>query len=182
MRKLVVLVLVVTLFVAGLLAMQALYAWEWSRAVWMTTGFVAVEVALVGILVLGRLKDVVARMDKANRDADQARHRLVQSRPAAPDRFAWLQESMGRTNVFVTFIIGGGVIVSGVLWIIDQIARRTATTTKEGRLADDLKSIAPPRDGLVPPQEVLLAEDLSSGERDDLWLLLTGRHGPHPTS
>jgi hypothetical protein len=181
MRKLMILVLVVTLIVAGLLAGQALYAWEWSRAVWMTTGFVAVEVALVGVLVLGRLKDLVARID-SDEQRDPVRHRLVESRPAAPDRFAWLQESMGRTNVFVTMIIGGGVIVSGVLWIIDQIARRTVTTTREGRLADDLHSIAPPRDGLVPPEELLFAEDLSSGERDDLWLLLTGRHGPHPAS
>lgn len=176
-----VLVLIVTLIVAGLLAWQALYAWEWSRAVWMTTAFVAVEVALVGVLVLGRLKDLAARMEKSEH-RDQVRHRLVESRPAAPDRFAWLQESMGRTNVFVTFIIGGGIIVSGVLWIIDQIARRTVVTTEEGRLADDLQSIAPPRDGLVPPEEVLFAEDLSSGERDDLWLLLTGRHGSRPTS
>jgi hypothetical protein len=88
---------------------------------------------------------------------------------------------MGRTNVFVTFILPAGIILSGVLWVVDQIARRTVTTTHEGHLADDLQSIAPPRDGLVPPEEVLFAEDLSSGERDDLWLLLTGRHGPHPS-
>jgi hypothetical protein len=180
-RKLTVLVLVITLVVAGLLAGQALYAWEWSRAVWMTTGFVAVEVALVGVLVLGRLKDLGARLE-AERDQDLVRHRLVERRPKAPDRFAWLQESMGRTNVFVTMIIGGGVIVSGVLWLIDQLARRSVTAERQGRLADDLRSIAPPSDGLVPPEDVLVAEDLSSGERDDLWLLLTGRHGPRSAS
>ena len=32
--------------------------------------------------------------------------------------------------------------------------------------------------GLVPPEGLLLAEDLSTGERDDLWMLLTGRRGP----
>ncbi|HEY6531066.1 MAG TPA: hypothetical protein VIY72_02095 [Acidimicrobiales bacterium] len=180
MRKLIVLVLVITLVVAGLLAGQALYAWEWSRAVWMTVGFVAVEVALVGVLVLGRLKDLGARLE-AERDRDLIRHRLVGTRPAPNDHFAWLRESMGRTNVFVTMLIGGGVIISGALWLIDQVARRSVTSSnREGRLADDLRSIAPPRDGLVPPEGVLFAEDLSSGERDDLWLLLTGRHGPRP--
>jgi hypothetical protein len=174
-----VLVLVITLVVAGVLAGQALYAWEWTRAVWMTVGFVAVEVALVGVLVLGRLRDLSARLE-AERDRDSTHRRLTRSRPSSPDQFAWLQESVGRTNVFVTMLVGGGVIVSGVLWVIDQFARRSAASNQDGRLADDLRSIAPPRDGLVPPEGVLFAEDLSSGEREDLWLLLTGRHGPRP--
>lgn len=177
MRKLTTLVLVVTLVVAGLLAGQALYEWEWSRAMWMTTAFVAVEVALVGALVLGRLKDISARLDR-QAEADPVRARLVESRPPGRDQFAWLREQMGRTNVFVTMIVGAGVILSGVLWIIDQVAQRTVTPSREGSLARDLRAIAPPVDGLVPPEGVLFAEDLAAGERDDLWLLLTGRHGP----
>ena len=176
MRKLTTLVLVVTLIVAGLLAGQALYEWEWSRAMWMTTAFVAVEVALVAVLVLGRLKDLDARLDRQAR-ADPVRVRLIEARPPERDHFRWLREELGRTNVFVTMIVGGGVILSGVLWVIDQVAQRTVTPTREGRLADDLRAIAPPEDGLVPPEHVLLAEDLAAGERDDLWLLLTGRPG-----
>jgi hypothetical protein len=177
MRKLIVLVLVVTLVVAGLLAGQALYDWEWSRAMWMTTAFVAVEVALVGVLVLGRLKEITARLDR-QAESDPVRARLVEARPPDRDHFAWLREQMTRTNVFVTMIVGGGVILSGVLWVIDQVAQRTVTPSREGRLAQDLRAIAPPADGLVPPEGLLFAEDLSAGERDDLWLLLTGRRRP----
>ena len=181
MRKLIVLVLILTLVGAGLLAGQALYAWEWSRAMWMTTAFVAVEVALVGVLVLGRLKEIGGRLDR-QAEAAQIRARLVESRPPERDHFGWLQEQIGRTNVFVTMLVGAGVILSGVLWVIDQIAQRTVTSSLEGRLAQDLHTIAPSADGLVPPEGVLLAEDLSAGERDDLWLLLTGRHGPQAPS
>ena len=41
-------------------------------------------------------------------------------------------------------------------------------------------TIAPPAEGLVPPEGLLFAEELPEGERDDLSLLLTGR--PAPTS
>ncbi len=181
MRKLIVLVLVLTLIWAALLAGQALYDWEWSRAMWMTTAFVAVEVALIGVMVLGRLKQIIERLDREV-EPDPVRVRLVESRPIERDHFEWLREEMGRTNVFVTMIVGGGVILSGVLWVIDQVAQRTVTPGLEGRLARDLHSIAPPADGLVPPEGVLIAEDLSAGERDDLWLLLTGRHGPQVPS
>ena len=49
MRKLTVLMLVVTLVVAALLAGQALYAWEWSRAVWMTVVWVGSAIILLAI-------------------------------------------------------------------------------------------------------------------------------------
>jgi len=172
-----VVVLVLTLVLTALLAGQALYEWEWSRAMWMTTAFVAVEVALVGVLVLSRLKRLDERLEELSR-ADPVRPRLVEARPPVRDHFAWLREEVTRTNVFVTMVVGGGVVLSGVLWVIDQIAQRTVTPSRESRLARDLHTIAPPADGLVPPEGVLIAEDLGEGERDDLWLLLTGRPGP----
>ena len=176
MRKVTVLVLVLTLVAAAVLAGQALRDWEWTRAVWMTVAFVAVEVALLGVLVLGRLRDMAAGLEEDRREREHAR--LVETRPPPRDHFAWLREEMGRTHVFVTMVVAGGVILSGVLWVIDQIARLTVTPTRERHLARDLQAIAPPPDRLVPPEGLLLAEDLPTGERDDLWMLLTGRHGP----
>ena len=67
MRKVTVLVLVLTLVAAAVLAGQALRDWEWTRAVWMTVAFVAVEVALVGVLVLGRLRDMAAGLEEDRR-------------------------------------------------------------------------------------------------------------------
>ena len=42
------------------------------------------------------------------------------TRPPSRDRFAWLQKSTGKFNVFITFIVGGGLILSGVAWIVDR--------------------------------------------------------------
>jgi len=172
-RKLTVAVLALTMFGAGLLGGRALYEWEWTRALWMTVGFVAAEVALFGVLVLGRLKELSAQLER-DRSQELVRTRLQESRPPTRDHFVWLRDSMSRTNVFVTMVIGGGVILSGMLWAIDHVARRTTTASLERGLAQRLRSIAPPPDGLVPPDDVLLAEDLPHGERQDLWLLLAG--------
>jgi hypothetical protein len=175
-RKLTIAVLGLTLFGAGAFAGRALYEWEWTRAMWMTVGFVAVEVALFGVLVLGRLKDLSAELER-DRAHQAVRGRLVEARPPSRDHFDWLRDATGRTNVFVTMVVGGGIILSGMLWLVDLVARRTTTPAMERRLAGRLQAIAPPVDGLAPPDDVLVAEDLPSGERDDLWLLLTGRHG-----
>lgn len=172
MRKLSLTVLAFTLFVTGFWAALSLYRWEWTRALWMTMMFVVAEVALVGVLVMRRLGDLEDRIEDS-RDRVPL-HRLPDTR-AATDRFDWLRETTNRTSVFVTVLLGGGVLVSGVLWVIDKVAGRSVSSSPERQLAHQLRGIAFPASGLVPPDSVLFAADLDRDEREDLALLLLGR-------
>jgi hypothetical protein len=179
-RRLVMAALVLTMAVAGFYAAQALYVWEWTRALWMTMAFVAGEVALVGALVLGRLRRLEERLDDldpASRHAERVRARLAGARPPEPDRFRWLQESVTRTNVFVTVLVGGGAVLSAVLWAVDKVAGHTVSPNRERQLAQRLGSIALPPEGLVPPDDIVLAADPARPDRADVALLLEG-HRP----
>ncbi len=118
MRKLSVAMLAFTLVLAGSWTALALYRWEWTRALWMTMAFVVAEVALVGVLVMHRLRELEEQIADTHDTA--VMRRLAETRPAATDHFEWLKESTNRTNVFVTMLLGGGVLVSGVLWVIDK--------------------------------------------------------------
>jgi hypothetical protein len=174
MRKLATLALTATMILSACWAGLALYRWEWTRALWMTIAFVAAEVALVAVIVLQRLRELSERIGDLDRADPMVRARLAETRPAT-DHFAWLKESATRTNVFVTVILGGGVILSGVLWVIDKLAGKSVSDSRERRLAEQLAAIRFPSDGLVPPKSVLFAADLEADEHDDLMLLLTGR-------
>lgn len=172
MKKLSLGALVFTLVLTGIWTALSLYRWEWTRALWMTMLFVVAEVALVGVLLLQRLRTIEEQIEDA-REVAVVRRR-AEGIPAT-DRFEWLKESTNRTNVFVTVLLGGGVIVSGVLWLIDKVAGRSVASSHERRLAAQLRGIAFPTSGFVPPDSVLFAADLDRDEREDLALLLLGR-------
>jgi hypothetical protein len=172
MRKLSLAALLFTLVLTASWAALSLYRWEWTRALWMTMLFVVAEVALVGVLVMRRLRDLEEQIEDTREIT--ALRRRADALPAT-DRFEWLKEATNRTNVFVTVLLGGGVLVSGVLWVIDKLAGRSVASSQERRLAGQLRSIAFPASGFVPPDSVLFAADLDRDEREDLALLLLGR-------
>ncbi len=64
---------------------------------------------------------------------------LHETRPSR-DRFAWMRESTGQFHVFITFLVGGGVILSGIAWMVDRVASKTSSPAGEQRLARELVS------------------------------------------
>jgi hypothetical protein len=48
------------------------------------------------------------------------------------------------TNVFVPVLLGAGVIVSAIAWVVERLARATAGRNMERGLALQLDAIAPP--------------------------------------
>jgi hypothetical protein len=104
---------------SGVFMLVYLYRWEWNRAMICGLFFVAAELALASTAIMARLRKVEERLDD------------IGSRSAAPgppsaddDRlgpFAWLQESHGET-VFVPILLGVGVIISGIAWVIERVA------------------------------------------------------------
>ena len=65
-------------------------------------------------------------------------------------------EITSRTNVFVTLLVGGGVLLSAGAWLIDKVATRTVDPRREALLGRQLDAIAY-RPGLVVDEVNALA-------------------------
>lgn len=163
----------VTLVGAGAYMVVSLNRWEWNRALFFGLIVVIAEVGLATGLVLRRLG---APAGAARRDPT-VRRVLRDSRPPRPDRFAWLRP--GGTNVFITFLVGGGVVLSGVAWVVDRISARTVTRAGEAALARELGEIAYPAGGLVVDDVTVLAHAVPGCDDTQLRRLLR-RFGDRP--
>jgi hypothetical protein len=102
---------------------------------------------------------------------------LRETRPPSPDRFAWLRDATQQTNVFITFIIGGGVILSAGAWVVDRVAQKTSSPVGEQKLARQLSGISYPSGGLLLDDVTVLAQEVPGANDDQIrWLL---RRAPH---
>jgi len=158
-----------TLVGASAYTLISLNRWEWNRALFFLMIVVVAEIGLATALVLRKL----SRIDRAPRFHDETLIALKEARPELPDRFAWLKESMqGRTNVFITFVVAGGLIISAIGWLVDRIASKTSGALAEERLAADLRSIAYPPGGIVVDQVTVLTQDVPGADDAQLRKLL----------
>jgi hypothetical protein len=148
----------------------SLNRWEWNRALFFGLVMLIAEVGLATGLVLRRL----ARLERANQDVldPMLREILRANRPPSRDRFAWLKESSSQMNVFITFLVGGGVILSGVAWLIDRIASSTTTPAGEDRLAGQLGPISYPHGGLLIDEVTVLAQEVPGADDAQIRKLL----------
>jgi hypothetical protein len=167
MKAVAWLVLVATLAAAAVYTVVSLARWEWNRALFFAIVFVAAEVALASALLLQRL----ARVEKLVTDlppADAGVRRALRDTRGEQQRFAWLKvdptDLVGRTSVFITLLVGGGVLLSGGAWLIDKLAAGTVDPRREQRLGRELDAIAY-RPGLLVDEVDTLARP--SLDRDD---------------
>jgi hypothetical protein len=128
-----------------------LYRWEWNRALISAAIFVAAEVGLVATLLFERLARVDRRMQAlTSRERpipdERIRSRLQEHVPEPANPFAWLTRS--QTNVFVPVLLGAGVVLSGLAWLVDRIARATAGPVVESGLVRR-SALQPPAGGLL---------------------------------
>ena len=122
----------------------SLNRWEWNRALFFGLIVLIAEVGLATGLVLRRL----ARLEHNLRGpADPAVVQILSETRPSRDRFAWMRESTGQLNVFITFLVGGGLILSGVAWVVDRVASKTSSPAGEERLARQLIRSATRRAG-----------------------------------
>lgn len=171
MKKLVWLFAVATFVGALAYSVISLNRWEWTRALYFGLVVLVAEVGLAAGLVLRKL-DRMAESERA-RERDEVRTVLRESR-ASKHRFAWLEprEIISRSNVFITMLVGGGVVLSGLAWLLDKVAARTTTSLEEGRLAGDLTRIAYPEDGLLVDDVTVLAQSVPHFDDPKLRALL----------
>jgi hypothetical protein len=141
---------VIVLASSGAYLFVYLYRWEWNRAIIAGVFFLAAEVALLGSAVLTRLRALDAKLDDAAHRTAVAKTHLKATAPPPRDHFAWLSPSSGEMNVFVPVLLGAGVILSGLAWLVERISRATAGTTIEDSLARRMGPLVLPSGGLVP--------------------------------
>lgn len=160
MRRIVWLLAALTLLASGGYTFVYLYRWEWNRALFTSLVFIAVEVGVATALLIKRFTRIEARLDaEQERLAAEARARIrLEATAPKRDHFAWLQRSTEGTNVFITILLGAGVLISALTWVVDRVASRTARPTLESGLAQRLGTISFPAHPLVPDDEELVAQ------------------------
>lgn len=171
MKVVASLIAIGTLLGAAAYMAVSLNRWEWNRALFFGLIVLIAEVAIATVLVLRR----IARLER--RDVDEPVNVILrETRPASPNRFAWLEESTGQLSVFITFLVGGGVVLSGVAWMVDRIASSTSTPARERHLARQLGSISYPGGSLLVDDVTVLAQDVPGADDVQIRKLL-GRAG-----
>ena len=135
---------------AGAYLVVYLFRWEWNRAIMAGLFFIAAEIGLAAAAILERVKSIETRISQI----DRAEHaellaRLQETAPPPKERFAWLAKDSDNLNVFIPFLMGAGLIASGIAWVLERVARATAKPVLEGRLAMRLSPLAMPAGGLT---------------------------------
>lgn len=128
-----------------------LYRWEWNRAIISGLFFVAAEVALASGMLLRRLQALEGRMSAAGDPPPAALERLRATPVDRPDPFAWLDVRRGGLDVFVPVLLGAGVILSAVAYVVERVAEVTALPSLDRRLARRLAVVELPPAGSPTP-------------------------------
>jgi hypothetical protein len=157
-----------TLLAGGFYMVVSLNRWEWNRALFFGLIVVIAEIGLATGLVLRRL----ARLEYNLKVDPTVAHILRETRPPSPDRFAWMRESTGGLNVFITFLVGGGVILSAIAWLVDRVASKTSSPSGEERLARQISKITYPSGGLLLDDVTVLAQEVPGANDDQIRQLL----------
>jgi hypothetical protein len=157
-----------TLLMGLIYMVVSLNRWEWNRALFFGLIVLIAEVGISAALILRRL----SRIERAKLDPAILAI-LRETRPASPHRFGWLEETTTQMNVFITFLVGGGVLLSALAWVADRVGAKTYTPAGEEKLARQLGSISYPRGGLLVDEVTALAQDVPGTDDTQVRKLLT---------
>jgi hypothetical protein len=166
-----------TLLAGAVYMVVSLNRWEWNRALFFGLIVLIAEVGIATGLVLRRL----ARLEyltKREASGDPAVLQILTETRPSRDRFAWMRESTSELNVFITFLVGGGVILSGIAWMVDKVASKTSSPAGEQRLANQLDPISYPAGGLLLDDITVLAQEVPGADDAQIRQLL--RRGGRP--
>lgn len=135
----------VTLLASGFYLFLYLERWEWNRALISGVLFLAAEIGLIGAAILGRLRDAAVR---SPRSAARVRTAVRTSRPTPGKPFAWLRHDPTRLGVFVPILMGAGVLISALAWLVERV-RASISPAMELSLEADLVALHWPEGGLL---------------------------------
>lgn len=140
------LVWVVLLF-SGAYLLVYLYRWEWNRAIVSGIFFVAAEVALATSVLSRRIRAL--ERGSAPAPSPLVLDRLRAAAVERPHPFRWLRPDDTRLGVFVPVLLGAGVVLSALAYLVERVAEVTAVPVLDRGLARRLARLAPPPGGLA---------------------------------
>jgi hypothetical protein len=142
----------VVLITAGTYVFVYLVRWEWNRALIAGLFLLAAEVFLIADVILGRIGALSPQAGQpAGGDSTEALiGRVREARPETSGPFAWLAPRQDRLTVLLPILIGAGVLLSAVSYLVEQVSRVTALPVAEDELARGLATMALPAGGLAP--------------------------------
>ncbi len=164
--------------------------WEWQRATLVAVFCVLCAVAWSALVADSRLRRLEQRL--AGQPADPARpvgigvQPRADSRQASPQpaksqwaagvrdavaeapvpssRFRWLGTPPDGAAVFIPVLLGAGLLVSALAWLVERLAHAAVGPVVERRLVTDLLRYAPADTLIVPASTPLIA--IVGGGRD----------------
>lgn len=151
MRTLRYAILMAAVVASGIYLFVYLFRWEWHRALVAGVLFVGAEIALASAAILDRLRSIENRITAGAGAAPAAApadpetiDRLREAQPEARTSFDWLTRQGGEMSVFVPLLLGAGVVLSGLAWVVERLARVTAGPVMERGLALRLAPLSLP--------------------------------------
>jgi hypothetical protein len=150
-RRLAVVLVSVTLVAAAWYFFAYLFWWEWNRALVAGIVLVGAEIALGTLFVIAKLDDLRRRVDTVSGRTERIRAHL-DAAPSSDGHFAWLVKT-DSFNVFVPILLGAGVLISGLAWLVERIARMTQRGNSTDGLARQLAALAPPAGGFLGAED-----------------------------
>jgi hypothetical protein len=143
----------ITLAASGGYVFVYLYRWEWNRALMSSALFLAAEIALVAMILARRMSAIERRLDGRARDGrDRILERLRESTPPPRTGFAWLARP-DQLNVFVPVLLGAGVVLSALAWVVERLARAVGRPVAERALATRLAGLQLPDRGFLETRD-----------------------------
>lgn len=142
---------VVVLLVSGGYLLVYLVRWEWNRALVAGIFFVASEVAIVGWTILARLRGIEESVAAGGGRGAVPEHAQVigEEDKGRARSFAWLRDTTGRAGVFIPVLLGAGVVLSAIAYLVERVAGAVAGHAVDGAMARRL-ALDLPSGGLVP--------------------------------
>ncbi|HEX4983226.1 MAG TPA: hypothetical protein VFV63_16095 [Ilumatobacteraceae bacterium] len=143
------------LAVSGVYVVIDLARWEWNRAIISALVFLSSLVVLVAMMLFRQLHRLEMRMgalEHQRRDVTDVLGTLRATNVAgAGQRFRWLEQSPDRLTVFVPVLLGAGVVLSFVAYLIERIGGAFAASALDPRTARELAPDLPLGTGIVEP-------------------------------
>ncbi len=130
--------------------------WEWNRAVISALVMIAALIVLVAMMLFRQLHRIEQRMDALERSGDVDTLGALRSANAAAAgrHFRWLERPPDGLGVFIPVLLGAGVLMSLVAYLIERIAGLFAAATLDPRTASKLGADLPLGNGLPPSAQL----------------------------
>ncbi len=134
----------ITLIGSGAYFFVYLYRWEWNRTLTSGAIFIAVEVMLVGVTLWQRIGPLAAAAQASPERRRRIEARLREAPPQRTAVFDWLRPDGSSAPVFIPILMGAGLLLSGLAWVVERLARVTAGSVADPGVAATMARLGPP--------------------------------------